>query len=75
VHFLKAIKRSQGLGMQICRTPGFAPGARRKGDPTGSRWSKPLLKDLDFQISSKYFQAFASSSKIPIPNMLEISHG
>jgi hypothetical protein len=49
---------------------GFEPGARPEGEATGSRRSEPLLKDLVLQIFSKYFQAFASSSKIPVSNIL-----
>jgi hypothetical protein len=37
---------------------GFGPSAHRRGDATGSPRSKPFLKDLDFQIYSKHFQAF-----------------
>jgi hypothetical protein len=54
---------------------GFTPGVRPKDDVTGSRRSKPPLKDLDFQIFSKYFQAFAGLSKIPVSNIFEISNG
>jgi hypothetical protein len=65
--------------MQICLNSGprgFAPGARLDGDTTGSRRSKPLLKDLDFQIFSKFFpniskllQALAGFPKIRVSNI------
>jgi hypothetical protein len=44
--------------MQISR-PGQIAGRAPQGEATGSRRSKPFLKDLDFQIYSKYVQVFS----------------
>jgi hypothetical protein len=57
---LKATTPYQGLGMPICltRTTRLRATRTSQGDTTGSRRSKPLLKNLDFQIYSKYLQAF-----------------
>jgi hypothetical protein len=52
--------------MQVCLPAGrsaFARSARRKSEATGSRRAKPFLKNLDFQIYSKYFQAFGLELK------------
>ena len=54
----QALSRAWDADLSHRRADGFVPSARRKGEATGSRRSMLFQKDLDFQIYSKYFQAF-----------------